>query len=316
MTSICLCCLLLTALQYTSSSVMPTMTTLPNERNSRLADLKIRLSNGFGKIMPNARLAEEIKRRKEKGEPITFTEYQFLRTATDDFWKLVRLVLTLGYSREFFAYGYVVGPLINPGPTSWLAWPSSFDVRKDKELRDKSLEEKRISSTVQVLNAVNAETNSMNKPEVQIAARKNVATIIRALRSNDLQTSLNEMKDFIFVDKKHQDKAFLKGCSGAVLKGMLNALGADGIPNIPIINRLNCKEVQGILEKIAKSDEVVSSIGVKNLSDREVRLAGCAAAVRSNAPRCDVILNKRPMTHVLFHTGEGSLPRAGDRYRQ
>jgi hypothetical protein len=222
--------------------------------------------------MPNARLADKIEKRCKRKESITFTEYHFLRTAKDDFWKLVRMILTLGYSREFFAYGYVLGPLMGSNnPKAWIAWPSTFDLQKDKESRIKSLEEKRITSLVQGLNALNSGMNSENNPDMQATSRRYVSSIIRALRAKDLKTGLNELKDFIFVDSKSKSTSpHLKGCSGAALKGIVNALGAEGVPNIPLINRLNVNEIAGILEKLARSDEILASIGVKNLSDREV----------------------------------------------
>ena len=94
----------------------------PNLPGQKLNEIQLRLSNGFGKLLPNHILCQRIKARKKKGGKITYSEHMFTNVVTDDFWKIFRAILTLGYSREFFLYGYILGPLVSSTPKAWQAW--------------------------------------------------------------------------------------------------------------------------------------------------------------------------------------------------
>merc|ERR1711934_187943 len=103
---------------------------------------------------------------------------------------------------------------------------------------------------------------------------KNIEIVNNALRSKDSISCLNAMKEYIYTDKRHSSKVYLKACSGGVVKSILTAIGGEGLPNVPLINRLNCNEISNIIKQISKSDEVLDSLDIQKMSDREV-LAAC-----------------------------------------
>ena len=241
----------------------------------KLKELRIRVHSGLGKLLPNHVLSTKIKARKKKGLPITYTEHHVLTTARDDFWKGLRMLLTLGYSREFFLYSYLVGPLLGNSPKAWAAWPSTFDLQRDKKLRDRSLNEKRVVAVGKIIGEVTDETNPENEQKVQERGQKNIEIVNKALKCKDPFTCLDVMGNYILTEKKHASKVYLKNCNGAIVKGILTAVGGGpGLPNIPLINRLNCNEIANILDKIGKSDDVLSALdSTQSLSDREVMMA-------------------------------------------
>ena len=261
-------------LVFIALAVHPPLLAGPSLPGQKLTEIRLRLSNGFGKLLPNHILCQKIKTRKKKGGQITYAEHMFTTVVTDDFWKIFRAILTLGYSKEFFLYGYVLGPLISSTPKAWQAWPSPFDLPKDKKSRENALTEKKIIALSRVLGEVTQEASSENDPKQRERGERNIETVNRALRCKDPVSCLHAMKDYILTDKKHSSKIYLKACNGAVVKSILTAIGGDGLPNLPLINRLNCNEIANILTKVAKSDEVLDSLEIQHLSDREV-FAAC-----------------------------------------
>ena len=134
-------------LLFIALAVHPPLLAGPNLPGKKLNEVRLRLSNGFGKLIPNHILCQRIKARKKKGGQITYSEHIFTNTVTDDFWKIFRAVLTLGYSREFFLYGYILGPLISSTPKAWQSWPSPFDIPKDRRARENDKTIRILSST-------------------------------------------------------------------------------------------------------------------------------------------------------------------------
>jgi hypothetical protein len=270
---------LLTLLPYfllaLAFAVQPPLFAGPNLFGGRkLQEIQSRLSTGFGKLLPNHILCQKIKARKKRGGRITYSEHMLTNTVTDDFWKIFRAILTLGYSREFFLYGYVLGPVISSTPKAWASWPSPFDLPRDKKAREDALAEKRIVALSKVLGEVTQQANPENDPKIRERGEKNIEIVNNALRSKDSISCLNAMKEYIYTDKRHSSKVYLKACSGGVVKSILTAIGGEGLPNVPLINRLNCNEISNIIKQISKSDEVLDSLDIQKMSDREV-LAAC-----------------------------------------
>ena len=241
--------------------------------HGKLNEVRTRFSRGFGDLLPNHILSMKIKSRKKRGSPITYTEHHILTTARDDFWKGFRMLLTLGYSREFFLYSYLVGPLIGGGPKAWSAWPSTFDLPHDRKVRDRALDERRIVAVGRILSEITQETNPESESKIQARGKKNVEILNRALSCKDPYSWISAMENYVVTEKRHASKVFLKNCNGAIVKNILSAVGGTGLPNLFLINRLNCNEIANFLDRLSKSDEVLTSVKPQNLSDREVMMA-------------------------------------------
>jgi hypothetical protein len=217
--------------------------------------VKNRVTRGFGDIIPNTLLAQRISKRAAKGKnAISYSEFNFLRTFTDDAWKVLRLGVMMSLSFDFFLYGYCLGPLMTNTPRAWSSWPSSFDTDKDRETRESALIQRRRTSLVNILNQLETGTNLEGAPDMITKAQISVDAVLRALRCKSVEQAINEIPEFLFTESKAQKKSkerpHLKGCSGVILKSIVNMLGSDGLPNIFLINRLNVNEVSNCLDKV------------------------------------------------------------------
>ena len=205
-------------------------------------------------------LAQRISKRalaaaKGKGA-ISYSEFNFLRTFTDDAWKVLRLGVMMSLSFDFFLYGYCLGPLMTNTPRAWSSWPSSFDTDKDRETREVALIQRRRTSLVNIINQLETGTNVEGPSEVITKAQVVVDAVLRALRCKDVEEVINQVPELLFTEKKAQKKSkerpYLKGCSGAILKSIVNIFGSDGLPNIFLINRFNANEISNSLEKVCR----------------------------------------------------------------
>ena len=249
-------------------------------------------------------LAQRINKRAAKGnDAISYSEFMFLRTFTDDAWKVLRLGVMMSLSFDFFLYSYCLGPLMTNTPRAWSSWPSSFDTSKDRETRESALIQRRRTSLINILNQLETDTNLEGASDMITKAQIAVDAVLRALRCKNAEQVINEVPEFLFTESKtlkmSKERPHLKGCSGTILKSIVNILGSDGLPNIFLINRLNANEVSNCLDKVcrmitlrskinyisytdlrflcsilqlAKSDDMLLALGTKALSDTEVKV--------------------------------------------
>jgi hypothetical protein len=121
-------------------------------------------------------------------------------------------------------------------------------------MRDEALTQRRRTSLVNIVNLVETSVSVDGAPEVVSKAQTTVESVVRALRCKDAAAVINQIPELLFREKKPQklsrERPNLKGCSGAILKSIVNILGSDGLPNIFLINRLNVNEVSNNLEKV------------------------------------------------------------------
>ena len=222
--------------------------------SSKLKETSARFKKGFSQLIPNTLLADKIRKRTAKKEKVTFSEFSFLSSATEDFWKIIRLVFTLGISQDFFIYGYLIGPLLSSSPKAWEAWPSTFELTSEKCKKKQSILRKREYGLFQIINSLDSLNNPENNEEIYNSSIKNINMIRDSLKSKDPRSFLESLKKLYIIDRsymKDASKPFLKGCSGSILKSILASIGGgDGLPNLPLINRLNVNEISTILDKV------------------------------------------------------------------
>ena len=102
----------------------------------------------FPKYFMEVSKLEKLKKLKGS-EALTFTEHKLIETWQDDKWKLVRMLVTLPFSPEFFFYSYLVFPAIGNGqPWAWVQLPSVFDSPVDEMNRREVIQNRRLHAVV------------------------------------------------------------------------------------------------------------------------------------------------------------------------
>lgn len=255
---------------------------------------------GLTGVWANYKRSNKIKKmRKQKGEQaLSFTDYKFLEQAGEDTSKFFRLAVTFPFSPEYFFYSYVVFPMMSSdNPYAWKSMPSTFDDPEYKTRRTNGLIKRRIQAFV--FSMVKLQDDVADDVSTQLRKKRieSINLIETALKQKTLDASLTVLQPWLIVSKKaakkqknkKQDYLTLDNVPGAILKEWCKAIGVDGVPNLPLINRLNRGEMNRYIDKVKLSDEfLVRKGGVDTLSDSEVHVAcfeRCISVSHNSAER-------------------------------
>eukprot|EP01038_Epipyxis_sp_PR26KG_P014915 gene14915-20064_t len=240
--------------------------------------------DGFRGIITNYLKAEKLKsiRKIEGEEALTFGEFKFLEQSKEDIGKIFRLAITIPFSPEFFFYSYLVMPIMSfpSNPWAWSAMPSSFDNEETYQKRQKIINKRRIQALVRSLVTLKDDTLDNIAEKTRDIREGQLAVICKSLKRNkvSIAAAMDEVKDWIEYESK-SPKSFEKlsiradTVPGAVIKDCCRAIGAEGVPNIPLIRRFNIAELSKYIEKIKNSDDFIRKIGTKSLSEEELQKA-------------------------------------------
>ena len=227
-----------------------------------------RLVDGAQSVPRNYMEADRLKKiRKARGsEALTFKEYKFVEREKEDMSKVFRMLVTIPFSPEFFFYSYIVFPTMgSSNPWAWSAMPSGFDADpEDERKRTDVLQKRRVQAVVKAITTLKGETVEAGGDAKQLAAReRQLAMIERALKSSSMRDALKECAPLLMTDSDRRLaplKMKLRDVPGAIVKDCLRCVGIEGLPNIPLINRLNKGEVAKHFDKVRDSDVFLASV--------------------------------------------------------
>jgi hypothetical protein len=95
--------------------------------------------------------------------------------------------------------------------------------------------------------------------------------IRRALQEKRIENALKIFSPwFEAANKKAARRIPFNKLPGAAVKEICSALGYDGVPNIPLVRRLNGAQVNSYMERLSKSDEFLAEKGLQHLDTSEV----------------------------------------------
>lgn len=225
--------------------------------------------------MENVRKTLSLRKLQKKNgiTSLSFTEFKFLEQAKDDLSKCVRLLVTVPLSPEFFMYSNIVFPLFSShNPWAWKSLPSSFDDTHDAYVRERALVKRRMQTALLGLHTMQADTlDDLGAPEMRQRKVAIVERIERALKQKSFDRALEELEPWLVSkDEKTARKLSASALPGAIVKQCLRSFGSDGVPNIPIIRRMNAGELSNKIKKISDSDNFLASKGIAALSPDEV----------------------------------------------
>ena len=177
------------------------------------------------------------------------TEY-----AEEDFGKLIRMVITLPFSPEFFFYSYIVFPTFGKGnPWAWQNLPSSFDSEPiDVTKRIEVMERRRSQALVSAILSLKGETVEVGDEKKIEARNKQLSFIQKAFKSSDMGAAITELKPLLITENEKKEsilKMKLQDVPGSIVKDCLRSVGIEGLPNWWLINRLNNGELSKYFDK-------------------------------------------------------------------
>lgn len=185
--------------------------------------------------------------------------------------KWFRVVITIPLSTELFFYSYIIIPMATnnavrfhvqflrsysrlPGiriQWAWRSLPSVFDSDpNDLKIRESSIVTRRHQAVVNALSSLKSETaEDMNK-ESRENKLKQLELIEKALKSKSMKDALEVLQPWLWSDRKASSKLFLPNIPGSIVKDWCRGIGVDGMPNWPLIQRLNRGELSQYFEKV------------------------------------------------------------------
>jgi hypothetical protein len=98
-------------------------------------------------------------------------------------------------------------------------------------------------------------------------------TLEKVLKTNSLSSGLEMIKPWLLSEVGSSKKLGIKKVPGSVVKQCCRSFGEEGVPNLPLIRRVNIGEVNTQIEKIRDSDAFLSFKGVKSLTNNEAKVA-------------------------------------------
>jgi hypothetical protein len=216
-----------------------------------------RVITGVKSIPDNYFEAERLKKiRKLKGNnALTYNEYKFIEKSSEDLSKLFRMVITIPFSPEFFFYSYIVFPaMASTNPFAWTSMPSGFDAdASDKKKRSDILTKRRAQTLVNSLVTLRGETVEVGNEEKNTRREEQLKIIQKALTRGSMRESIKDCLPFLTTenDKKATSlKMKLLDVPGSIVKGCCRSVGIEGLPNIPLINKLNLGESYHIFHQL------------------------------------------------------------------
>lgn len=260
-----------------------------------------RLVQGVKQTPSQVRTVNLLKKRLRTEGPkaLSYTDFKYIETSKDDFWKAIRLALTASVSAEFFFYSYLAVPAISPNnPWSWVALPSVFDSEEDRQARNKIKIQRRQNAVLKSVSAIMEETGDESPEKLRSSRLFQAKKVKESLRlvGKSMEAALEPLALFYTAGgstqeekrksssrmmsyKKKNGESKVEMCLDGIpwggIKDTCRSFGFDGVPNVYLLRRLNKGEICKHFDSIRKADEHLELIGVDNLADGEV-VAACS----------------------------------------
>eukprot|EP01036_Dinobryon_divergens_P037665 gene37665-49323_t len=156
---------------------------------------------GFITAFKQSQRLEDVK-KKNGSAALSFSDYQFLKRASSDKWKFLRMLATLPISPELFFYSYVVFPMISAGnPWAWQSLPSTYDDEQLFQSRQSILKKRRMQAVLSSLLFLKSETLEDAPAKKRAQRETELQAIHAALKSKaSLPEALNQLASF-FVEE-------------------------------------------------------------------------------------------------------------------
>ncbi len=246
----------------------------------------IRLIDGTKTLWPNFIKLQKLKKiRKIDGdEAITFAQFKFLEQTKEDLSKIFRLAITFPISPEFFFYSYIAFPLISSGnPWAWQSLPSGYDDINDKITREKALVKRRIQAVINGISALKSETLDDILAKKRDEKSEQIEIIEDALMAKNLDDAISILSPWLLTENKRKSSLSLNLSlfPGSIIKDCCRSVGIDGVPNIPLIRRMNVGELSKYIDKIRESDEFLSKKSMSDLNSDELKIACFERCIRT-----------------------------------
>lgn len=248
----------------------------------------VRLIDGTKTLWPNFIKLQKLKKiRKTNGdEAITFAQFKFLEQTKDDLSKIFRLAITFPISPEFFFYSYIAFPLISSGnPWAWQSLPSGYDDINDKITREKALVKRRIQAVINGISALKSETLDDILAKKRDEKSEQIEIIEDALMAKNLDDAINILSPWLLTENKRKLSSLSLNLSlfpGSIIKDCCRSVGIDGVPNIPLIRRVNVGELSKYIDKIRESDEFLMKKSISDLNSDELKIACFERCIRAD----------------------------------
>lgn len=173
-------------------------------------------TSGLLTAYKKAQKLEQI-RKKNGSTALSYSEFQFLKKATSDKWKIVRVLLTAPLSPELCFYSYIVFPVISAGnPWAWQALPckifffstllqwtqdihliATFDDEEYIKARESIVKKRRVQAVLSSLVFLKSETIDDTPAKKREERIDQIEVLHNALnKKNSLSKALNELSTF------------------------------------------------------------------------------------------------------------------------
>jgi hypothetical protein len=214
-----------------------------------------RLAVGVTSVVPNGLRVIEI-RKAYKNDPtsVSYFDWKKIGVFFEDLSKIVRLGVTIPISPELFVYSYVIAPMMAPSnPFAWSTLPSTFDIPADRAKREEMCIQRRFYGLTNILQVLRRQMIDDINEETKEIKTQTLNTFVAALHATSTAKSLEAISDWLFtekVSKREVRDIRLQYVPGAIVKDFCRAIGVEGVPNIPIIRRLNNGEINRYCQKV------------------------------------------------------------------
>ncbi len=264
--------------------------------------------NGFTDFYHNyqrvSKLKKLLKLNNNNRSILSYSDYKLLELYEQDFQKAIRTIIFIPFAFEFFIYTSVLLPILTMNNNLWAfinQFPSTFDTPEDRYKREHLLYLRRLSSlyTIGLIQYKEISENQYYPAQQNMVKRikENIHLIedalIQYLQQANLIKAINTLQPFYSTTNNNNNgnkgnngansaKTEIRrrkidlntsGLSPAVVKECCRAIGRDGVPNLPIINNLNRKELVTFTENLKNSDDFLYQHSLSDLNESELKSA-------------------------------------------
>jgi len=169
----------------------------------------------------------------------------------------------------------MIFPLLSANnPWAWRALPSCFDDARDAIVREQAIVKRRVQTVVISLHTLKTDTlDDVGNSKLVSSRKKQLDIIGRALQQTSLAKALDELLPWLLSEEKKASKLSVGQVPGLIIKQCCRSVGLDGVPNLPVVRRLNIGELNGYLERLRSSDTFLEAKGLSGLSLDEIKTA-------------------------------------------
>jgi hypothetical protein len=263
----------------TLASQLQGLTGKDNIFGSILQNVEV-FKRGFRDLIPSFQNAWRLreKRRKEGPLSISYEETKQIEVATTDAMLLMSKAFFFSVAKNWFLYSNIVSPLLSANnPWVWVQlFPSTFDDPKFKAIRERAIQQRRSHALLGAVQQLQKEAME-DVPAKQRQERKQQLEVIS--KAMDKKSSLVDAYDILEpyllapVNSRQLKSIRFNKIPSKVVKDFLHSTGTDGVPNLPVINRLNHGPFRKFFDGLVRSDEFLSRKGLSNLTPGDIKLA-------------------------------------------